>query len=188
MDILKKSHQDPALPKSTFFHIGQDKRERLNRPYTNIYKSTIKDDYPAVQLVTKQSRVPSPEQAKVFTVDRRINEQKSLTATHFGPQGPTERTTLSEVAKLGLGTKNLTKMDVDDRAMSFDTTHKVYFPPRVSEKVKGRNMCNTSYIPEGRILDFCFLYAVETVKQDTLTLRCPPNRGVRLKGFEKKLQ
>ena len=176
MDILKKSHQDPALPKSTFFHIGQDKRERLNRPYTNIYKSTIKDDYPAVQLVTKQSRVPSPEQAKVFTVDRRINEQKSLTASHFGPQGQTERTTLSEVAKLGLGTKNLTKMDVDDRAMSFDTTHKVYFPPRVSEKVKGLkgNMCNTSYITKGRILDF-FLYAVETLLSKT-----PSPLGVRL--------
>lgn len=157
MDILKKSHQDPALPKSTFLHIGQDRRE-LNPPCKNIYKSTIKDDYPAIQLVTKRNRVPSPEQAKVFTVDRRINEQKSLTATHFGQQRPTERTTLSEVAKLGLGTKNLTKMDFDDRAMCFDTTHKVYFPPRVFEKVESQrgDMCSISYIPEGKGPRFYF--------------------------------
>ena len=159
MDILKKSHQDPAMPKSTFLHIGQDRR-RTNSACKNMYKSTIKDDYPAIRLVGKRSRVPSPEQAKILSVERRINEQKSLTATHFAPQTQMERTTLSDVAKLGLGTKNLTKMDVDNRILYFDTSHKEYFPVRALEKVESfkEKMCNARHIPEGTILDFLYIF------------------------------
>ncbi|CAB4006478.1 Hypothetical predicted protein [Paramuricea clavata] len=148
MEIIKKSHLDPALPKSTFHHIGQDIK-KSDSTCENIYKSSIKRDFPALGYVTRQSRIPSPKSAKIFSVEARINEQKSLTATHFAKQNVTERATLSEVAKLASGTKNLMKMDVDNRAMSFDTTNKLYFPARVLEMVKGKDDMMRSSIPQG---------------------------------------
>lgn len=150
MEIIKKSHLDPSLPKSTFHHIGQDIK-KSDSTCENIYKSSIKRDFPALGYVTKQSRIPSPKSAKIFSVEARINEQKSLTATHFAKRTVTERATLSEVAKLAFGTKNLMKMDVDNRAMSFDTTNKLYFPARVLEMVKGKDDMMRSSIPQGML-------------------------------------
>jgi hypothetical protein len=151
MEIEKESYVDPTMPDSTFFHIGQDIKKSTCQ---SIYKSTVKNDYPSFAYTTKQSRVPSPEQADIFSVEAQINEQKSLTATHFVKQSLAERTPLSKVAKLAFGTKNLIKMDVDNRAMCFDTTHKVYFPARVSEKVKGKDDMMISNIPQGRLWNF----------------------------------
>ncbi|XP_028411202.1 uncharacterized protein LOC114533802 [Dendronephthya gigantea] len=149
MEIIEKFPIDPALQDSTFSHIGQDKK-RKKSTCQNIYESTIKKDYPPLGFVSKQDRLPSPKPAKIFSVDSQINEQRSLTATHFVKQSTTERTKLSEVAKLVLGTKNLTKMDVDNNStMAFDTTHKVYFPVRISEKVKRKEDMMKSSIPQG---------------------------------------
>lgn len=151
MENLKKVHIDPELPKSTFFHIGQDIR-KSGSGYPNVYKSTIKKDYRAYGNIMRQSRIPSPKSAEVFSVDARINEQKSLTACHFAKHSATKRTMLSDVAKLALGTKNLTKMNVDGTVMSFDTTHQVYFPTRVLEKVKAGNDLMKSYISLGKMM------------------------------------
>ena len=150
MEIVEKSPLDPALPNSTFFHIGQD-LTKAKSSCKNVYQSTIMSDYPAVSLTTRRSRVPSPKPANIFSREGRINEHKSLTATHFVNHPVTERLALSEVAKLGLGTKNLTKMEMGSTAMSFDTSHKVYFPARVFEKVKAENDLMKSSIPQGKL-------------------------------------
>ncbi len=152
MEIIKKPHFYPTLPESTFSHIGQD----LKKNDSTIYTSTIKEDYAAFSNITKQRRFPSPKQADIFSVESQINEQKSLTATHFVKQTARERTTLADVAKLAFGSKNLLKMNVDNRAMSFDTSHKVYFPARVLEKVPGKQDMMTSSIPQGRRPNFLF--------------------------------
>ena len=151
MEIIEKFPIDPAFQDSTFSHIGQEIKGGKST-CKNIYESTIKKDYPSLGFVLKQGRLPSPKPANIFSVDPQINEQRSLTASHFVKQPTAERAKLSEVAKLVLGTKNLTKMDVDKNTMSFDTTHKVYFPVRVSEKAKGKDDMMNSSIPQGGVV------------------------------------
>ena len=153
--MTKKFYVDPTQPDSTFSHIGQHIK-KSNSTCQTIYKSTIKEDYPSFRYIAKQSRVPSPEQADLLSAEPQINELKSLTATHFVKQQLSERTTLSDVAKLTFGTKNLIKMDADNKAICFDTTHKIYFPARVSEKVKRKDMM-ISNIPQGRLSNY-FLF------------------------------
>ena len=164
MKIKKKFYVDPTQPDSTFSHIGQDIK-KLDSTCQTMYKSTIKEDYPSFGYIAKQSRVLSPKQADFLSAEVPINELKSLTATHFVKQGLSERTALSDVAKLAFGTKNLMKMDADNRAICFDTTHKIYFPARVLEKVKGKDDMMISNIPQGRLLNyflFVFLFFVYT--------------------------
>jgi hypothetical protein len=140
----------PEFLAMSHFSISNDSRWGP-RHDPEAYKSIFKIDYPHLPL-TKRGRIPSPPPACIMHKDDRYANNSSLTKSHF-IEKPLAKRVKDDLGSYALRKTNF-KTDSDSKLLSFQTTHKEYFPVRPLHEAKTHPSTTKaewmrSFIPQG---------------------------------------